>query len=301
MKTSDSPNVKVAIETDTDIETESETIVEEEITCIGGVGVGKQNAGGNPDEKTSYIPSDNKDYYEKEYWEQRFAEEESYDWLLTYIDIQEIINELIPRCPSCNTNTDTDSNDGNVINIQVDKPEILMVGCGNSTLSESMYDDGYTNITNIDYSSNVIRKMKKLHQEQRPDMQWREMDMTNLNFGSADINENDINFDVIFDKAAMDALCTCEGSVWHPKRDVVEACHKMCLGVTKYLKPGGLFLQISFAQPHFRRKYLNGSHFQEGGYNYGWSIETRTLTAKSKNACFDYFLYIMKKENDDAR
>ena len=154
-------------------------------------------------EESCYIPTENKDYYEKEYWEQRFAEEETYDWLLTYVDIREIINELIPPCAII-------SQDGKDQNVQ--NPRILMVGCGNSTLSADMYDDGYTNITNIDYSINVIQKMKSFHEEKRPKMSWLEMDMTNLDFGSC----NETSFDVIFDKAAMDALCTCEGSVWNP-------------------------------------------------------------------------------------
>lgn len=31
------------------------------------------------------------------------------------------------------------------------KSKILAIGCGNSTLSEQMYEDGYKNILNIDY------------------------------------------------------------------------------------------------------------------------------------------------------
>ena len=39
--------------------------------------------------------------------------------------------------------------------------KIMIAGCGNSTLSEEMYKDGYTNITSIDYSSVVIENMNK--------------------------------------------------------------------------------------------------------------------------------------------
>lgn len=34
-----------------------------------------------------------------------------------------------------------------------------MAGCGNSRLSEEMYEDGYTDITNIDISRVVIDQM----------------------------------------------------------------------------------------------------------------------------------------------
>lgn len=36
---------------------------------------------------------------------------------------------------------------------------ILMVGCGNSRLSEDMFDDGFTTLTNIDVSRVVIEQM----------------------------------------------------------------------------------------------------------------------------------------------
>lgn len=36
---------------------------------------------------------------------------------------------------------------------------ILMVGCGNSRLSEDMFDDGFTTLTNIDVSRVVVEQM----------------------------------------------------------------------------------------------------------------------------------------------
>jgi 2-polyprenyl-3-methyl-5-hydroxy-6-metoxy-1,4-benzoquinol methylase len=40
-----------------------------------------------------------------------------------------------------------------------------MIGCGNSLLSEQMFDAGYTNITNIDISPIVISQMEKHMQD----------------------------------------------------------------------------------------------------------------------------------------
>lgn len=37
---------------------------------------------------------------------------------------------------------------------------MLNIGCGKSLFSEDMYDEGYTNILNIDYSEQVIEDMK---------------------------------------------------------------------------------------------------------------------------------------------
>jgi len=48
--------------------------------------------------------------------------------------------------------------------------EILNVGCGNSKISEEMYNDGYENITNIDISAAVIKHMNDLYKEKIPSM-----------------------------------------------------------------------------------------------------------------------------------
>ena len=57
----------------------------------------------------------------------------------------------------------------------------------------------------------------------------------------------------------MDALCTDIQDVWNPQPELVVLVDKMCQGVLRVLKPGGLFLQMSFEQPHFRQKFLKVS------------------------------------------
>ncbi|KAJ1306670.1 hypothetical protein OPQ81_007665 [Rhizoctonia solani] len=90
------------------------------------------------------IPKDNKSYEGKTYWDERYQSEEgrqSFDWFKSYKDIKDILENYIP---------------GRDV-------RILMLGCGNSTLSEDMYQDGYRNIVNIDFSSVVIQHMHSLH------------------------------------------------------------------------------------------------------------------------------------------
>ena len=58
----------------------------------------------------------------------REVEGASFDWFKSYSDIAHIVREAIPDKAS----------------------RILMLGCGNSKLSEEMYDDGYHNIVNVD-------------------------------------------------------------------------------------------------------------------------------------------------------
>ena len=61
--------------------------------------------------------------------------------------------------------------------------------CGNSTFSSDLYDKGYHNIVNIDYSEVVIDKMRLLHINQRPNMKWIYMDMTKLTFDDYVVGE----------------------------------------------------------------------------------------------------------------
>ncbi|PHJ22206.1 s-adenosyl-l-methionine-dependent methyltransferase [Cystoisospora suis] len=58
------------------------------------------------------------------------------------------------------------------------------------------------------------------------------------------------------DKAAMDALVVDEGSVWEPRMEVRQDVEGFLGGVTACLKRGGIFMQITFHQPHFRRRYF---------------------------------------------
>lgn len=212
------------------------------------------------------------------YWEERFAVEEEYDWLLTYAKLKD---QLVPLL-----NPDD---------------HILIVGCGNSTLSADLYDAGYKHITNIDFSATVIDKMKLLHETDRPMMQWVVQDMTALQFASG-------SFDVVLDKASMDALMVAEGDVWYPNNETIQSTHRMCTCVTNVLKPTtGRFLQISFAQPHFRTKYLMGSHLDPSEQQtcspydvitgvcerYGWSLTHQTIQTEA--GCLTSFLYVMRK------
>ena len=76
---------------------------------------------------------------------------------------------------------------------------ILVLGCGNADFSEDLYDDGYTNVVNVDISSVVIGQMQDRNLE-RPLMEWKVMDVT-------DMSEFESNsFDIAIDKSTIDAL-----------------------------------------------------------------------------------------------
>lgn len=217
---------------------------------------------------------DNGKYKLEDYWDERFKDEKSYEWLVDFKSIEDVI------CP------------------YLDKEwQILIVGCGNSNFSNSLYDLGYVNITNIDFSNVVIENMKEQNKILRPKMEWIKMDMTNMTFENS-------TFDVVIDKAAMDAIMVDEGDSWDPEEDVISLADNMCLSIKRVLKKqNSLFLQISFAQPHFRTKYLMGYRAEktkvgsfEGhkglSHRYGWNLDYKIID--SKTGALDNFLYIMK-------
>ncbi|KAH7913846.1 S-adenosyl-L-methionine-dependent methyltransferase [Hygrophoropsis aurantiaca] len=202
------------------------------------------------------LPQENKDYGTKAYWDARYTQESSdasFDWFKSYSDLKPHICDLIP-----------DKN-----------ARVLMLGCGNSKFSEEMYDDGYKNIVNIDYSSVVIRHMQERHATSRPEMQWREMDVRNLS------EFEDSFFDIAIDKGTMDAMMTSSSDVWDPPEQVIQDCTAEVKEVLRVLKkPSGIFLYITFGQPHFRRRYL--------------SVPNTTLKIKELGEMFHYYMYILR-------
>lgn len=248
----------------------------------------------------SYLPQNNIVYSRKEYWEERFANETDFEWLVSYKDVAPQLQPFLVSTTSTNS-----------------KPKLLIVGCGNSSFSSDLYDDGYTQIINIDYSTNVIEKMREKHSQMRPSMTWEVMDMTNMSAFDSE------SFDIVIDKAAMDAIMTEEGDPWNPDEKVITMSRNMCEHITRVLKPGGYHLHISFAQPHFRKRYLLGLHENNqldyknekleldvdeeefvatctnNGLQYSkefkWSFKTEEIGGDQSNGCFHHFLYIMQK------
>lgn len=134
------------------------------------------------------LPEKNESYKRKEYWDGRFSKEDNFEWCKSYVEFKDLIHEHVRK---------TDS--------------ILMLGCGNSMLSADMYKDGYRNIVNIDFSPVVIENMKRKCQA-LIGMQWMIMDITKMTFVPS-------SFDVIIEKATLDAFLVVEKDPWNPSQE----------------------------------------------------------------------------------
>lgn len=205
-------------------------------------------------------PEDVQEYSKLGYWNSRFAQEDSYDWLVTFEDIEALLKEFIPT----------------------DRPRrVLHLGCGNSTLSTSLkgmlHSESY--LCNQDYSQVLIDNMKTLHGQVPGTFEWKVGDMTDL--GSAGFAP--ASFDVIIEKASIDALTVNEGDPWNPRVEVVENVTNVMQGVAGLLRNDcqSVFLSISFHQKHFRLKLLNGPEN-------GFEIDVRDIPSTKSLPHFFY-------------
>ena len=159
-------------------------------------------------------------YGKIEYWEERYTRRsEPFDWYQVYEGVKDIITQYM-------TKTD----------------KILNVGCGNSRLSEEMYEDGYENITNIDYSSKVIGQMEEKCKTKYPKLVFKVMDVLDMkDFSTGE-------YTTILDKGTLDSVLCGDNSV--------PCAAKMMSEIYRVLAPGGHYMCISFGDPEHRKKYI---------------------------------------------
>ena len=121
--------------------------------------------------------------------------------------------------------------------------QILNIGCGNSLFSEQLYDSGYKNIKNIDFSEKVIKKMRKRSSKIRPEMSYEVGDVFNMKFEGG-------SFDAVMDKGTLDAVYPEDTEV---NLERVQGLFKRVLEI---LKPEGSYFIISLLQEHILKAIL---------------------------------------------
>ncbi|GLU09010.1 hypothetical protein SLE2022_258900 [Rubroshorea leprosula] len=204
--------------------------------------------------RNSDPPSSASAYLDPNYWNERFSNEEHYEWFKDYSHFRHLIQ------PHLKPNS-----------------SVLELGCGNSQLSEELYSEGITNITCIDLSSVAVQRMQeRLVSKGYTEIKVLEADMLALPF-------SDECFDVVIEKGTMDVLFVDSGDPWNPQPATVSKVMAMLENVHRVLKPDGIFISITFGQPHFRRPFFQSSKFT-------WSIEWSTF-----GDGFHYFFYILRK------
>ncbi|KYQ99865.1 hypothetical protein DLAC_03817 [Tieghemostelium lacteum] len=193
------------------------------------------------------------DYGEKEYWDNRYVTEtrDHFDWYYGYNNLKRFLNKFYKR-----------------------SDKVLMVGCGNSKLGEDMNTDGYGDIVNIDFSEPLIEDMK-LRTKDRQGLEYLTMDGRQMDF-------LDETFESIFDKGTVDAVMCSDDDNSNALKIVEE--------VYRVLKPGGVFIIMSYGSPEARLPLVNRKD------KFNWSYEMRMGGKTSNvNANECHYIYIMRK------
>lgn len=118
------------------------------------------------------------EYNKLEYWNERFSLEEKFEWLA---GPEHLLPLLQPYLTS-------------------PLLKILHLGCGTSGLSLELYEKGFTNITNVDFSPILIEKQQQLALGK---MNWLVVDITKPTTTTL-LGPNE--WDLIIDKSCTDSV-----------------------------------------------------------------------------------------------
>lgn len=166
--------------------------------------------------------------------------------------------------------------------------EVLIVGCGNSSLGHDMAADGWMNITSMDCSSTVIEQMKTIDHPLASQstagglkMKWDVEDIRAMKYSTG-------QFDVVLDKATMDALLAAsssQGAAWD--NNVTPDVHAAFMEIARVIKPGGLLIWVSFG---VSKKSLL---LDKGPWGKQWRL-LKTLQI-GESGCISFDCYILQK------
>ncbi|KAF4553871.1 Hypothetical protein D9617_6g096040 [Elsinoe fawcettii] len=109
-----------------------------------------------------------------------------------------------------------------------------------------------------------------------PGIQWEQVDVRDMKSLSSR------TVDVAFDKGTLDAMIW--GSNWTPPEEVKSNTSRYLQEVYRVLKDEGVFLYLTFRQPHFMKPLLNPDDL--------WELDMQILGG---GGGFDYYGYAIKK------
>ncbi|KAI0017974.1 S-adenosyl-L-methionine-dependent methyltransferase [Xylariomycetidae sp. FL0641] len=201
-----------------------------------------------------------------DFWDSRYAQSEgdqpTHEWFRTFDDLEPFFTKnLFPTKPPAK------------------HPNLLHLGSGDSNVPQGLAERGYDSQLCVDFSAVVVDLMSKRHAN-ISGIEWKRLDVRQMDeISSASI-------DVAFDKGTLDAMI--HGSPWSPPDDVKENTGRYLREVFRALKDDGIFLYVTYRQPHFIRPLLNC----EGT---SWNIEMDVLGGTGST--FAYHGFILKKNH----
>ncbi|KAK1896587.1 eEF1A lysine and N-terminal methyltransferase [Dissostichus eleginoides] len=157
------------------------------------------------------LPRTAEEFSSAEYWERFFKKrgEKAFEWYGDYNKLCGVLHKYIKV-----------------------QDKVLVVGCGNSELSEQMYDVGYKHLTNIDISETVVNHMNQRNAERRPGLTFQQMDATQTPYEEA-------SYQAALDKGTLDAMASEEEGA---------LARNMLTEVARVLSVGGRYVCVTLAQ-----------------------------------------------------
>ncbi|KAM0080486.1 hypothetical protein ACKRZS_007365 [Fusarium odoratissimum] len=199
-----------------------------------------------------------------EYWDSRYAtsnnNEPTHEWFRSFSQVLPFLQKNLLEQPGRTAQ---------------DNPRILHLGSGDSVVPAELAERGYQKQLCVDFSPVVVDMMTERHKE-ITGIEWSRVDvrdMPSIATGS---------IDVAFDKGTLDAMIY--GSPWSPPDEVKENTSRYLKEVHRALKADGVFLYITFRQPHFMKLLLNPDNI--------FDMEMEVL---GDGGGFDYYGYVIRK------
>ncbi|TKS74918.1 Methyltransferase-like protein 13 [Collichthys lucidus] len=182
----------------------------------------------------SLLPRTAEEFSSAEYWERFFKKrgEKSFEWYGDYNKLCGVLHKYIRA-----------------------QHKVLVVGCGNSELSEQLYDVGYKHLTNIDISETVVTHMNQRNAERRPGLTFQQVDATQTPY-------EDASYQAALDKGTLDAMASEEEGA---------LARNMLTEVGRVLSVGGRYVCVTLAQESVIK--LAVEHFVQ----LGWAVRLHCL------------------------
>lgn len=200
-----------------------------------------------------------------------FREKEPFDWYQRYSGIQHLMTSKI-LSPQASFP-------------QRESIRVLVPGCGNSLLMEHMLDDGYKDITNVDFSPVVISQMEERYKDR------------GMVFKVADVTRSlpfpDASFDLVVCKGTLDAvLCGNGASV--SARNFMDECSRVLDA------DHGVLVIVSYGTKENRIMYLEDEKVWPGGVEIFEVPKPRVNSPNVEDkGSPNHFIYICRKKGRD--
>ena len=146
--------------------------------------------------------------------------------------------------------------------------------------AEDLYIDDIKDVTNIDFSENAIKIMVEYYQEQQVEMNYKKMDVCEMTEFA------DKTFDVVFDKALLDAMLCGENALI--------TVEKMMKEVYRVLKDEGYYIIISNTNEDGRKLLFDNQMWEYSVME----IEkpSKVLVIEDKDPKNFHYIYVLKKK-----